>query len=178
MRYFAIILVLTFASSNMFKKKPERINLSIENFQLKTDSLNGTVNGEPYSTVMNTYESEITMFDKAISLRFDPDELEIELSQFISKVENNINWIQENKKVINKAIIREMLSLKNEVWLDENESIVGEKEFLKRIFIADITFFDDSSFEIYYNDGDLFWGHVIIVCVTNELHIDEIKLGG
>jgi hypothetical protein len=59
--------------------------------------------------------------------------------------------------------VQELLSLKHEAWLDEDEAEVTPKEFKERMSIEDIAVRADGSFEFWYDDDDLFWGHGIKV---------------
>jgi hypothetical protein len=70
---------------------------------------------------------------------------------------------QWQRKIIACAI-KELLELKNTAWLGEDEEEVNEKEFARRMVLESITIEGvDGTFEFWYNDGDLFWGHYIMV---------------
>ena len=71
------------------------------------------------------------------------------------------------------AMEPEMLELKNEVWIGEDEE-TGEEEapitpeaFRQRVSVSTIIFYDDFSTVIYCDDDDLFFGHSI------EINVDE-----
>jgi hypothetical protein len=57
----------------------------------------------------------------------------------------------------------ELLPLKNESWLDEDESELTEAADEGRMMIKTITVDVDGSFGFWFADGDLFWGHAIHV---------------
>ena len=63
---------------------------------------------------------------------------------------------------IHDLMVRELLALKNGDWLEENESELDREEFLGRVALQSITVNPDGSFEFWYEDGDLFWGHAIM----------------
>ncbi len=56
---------------------------------------------------------------------------------------------------------RDLLALKNESWLEEGELALTASEFAARMEIESIWVASDGSFEFWYADGDLFWGHAI-----------------
>jgi len=56
-----------------------------------------------------------------------------------------------------------LLTLKNDNWLGEDEPELSEEEFKKRLTLNSITVHADGAFEFWYDDGDLFWGHSIRV---------------
>ena len=59
--------------------------------------------------------------------------------------------------------LQELLPLKNEFWLDENEDSVIASDFKTRMHLESITFYADGDFEFYHRDGDLFCGHAILI---------------
>jgi len=56
-----------------------------------------------------------------------------------------------------------LLENKNETWLEEDEPPVSEDEFQVRLTLESITFYPDETAEVFYADGDLFWGHTILL---------------
>ncbi|MBD3675217.1 MAG: DUF2262 domain-containing protein [Planctomycetaceae bacterium] len=75
-------------------------------------------------------------------------------------------------KQIEEAIIGELLELKNEDWREDGETEVSASEFLERMELVAISV-DDEEFEFSYDDGDLFWGHMIYARgnLRGELHV-------
>jgi len=67
------------------------------------------------------------------------------------------------KKRIDEYVVEELLDLKNDAWLDENESELTAEQFLAAIELTSITISYDGEFEFWFDDGDLFWGHSIMV---------------
>ena len=123
-------------------------------------------------------EAKISLFKQSVGIRFDPTELEIPLKDYIEQLNEKLNWIAANRKTIEETICHELLETKNEDWLEEGEKEVSEKDFMKRLTLEDINFFDDSSAELYFNDGDLFWGHSIVIDLSADYQLDDIKLAG
>lgn len=87
----------------------------------------------------------------------------------------------------NKVILEaesSVIELKNDSWLSENENS-GEEEFpitaeelKKKISLNSISFFEDCSSEICYNDGDVFWGHYIVIDVDKKGKFTDFELAG
>jgi hypothetical protein len=59
--------------------------------------------------------------------------------------------------------VKELLSLKNENWLGDDEQELSAKEFDSKMTLESITVYPDGLLEFWYSDGDLFWGHSIRV---------------
>jgi len=58
---------------------------------------------------------------------------------------------------------KELLGLKNGDWLGEDETRLNAEEFKNRMNLDSITAHPDGSFEFWYDDDGLFWGHSIRV---------------
>jgi hypothetical protein len=59
--------------------------------------------------------------------------------------------------------VQELLPKKNDLWLGEDEKEFTARRFKERMALALIMVEPDGSFEFTYQDGNLFWGHVILV---------------
>ena len=79
----------------------------------------------------------------------------------------------EWKRKVDEFAVMDLLSLKNETWLDEDEKPVTVTEFKERMRLTAIQFTRDGKFEFWHEDGDLFWGHAIVV--AGNLHDGPTK---
>lgn len=74
-------------------------------------------------------------------------------------------WDDESawQKRIEDFAVKELLPLKNENWLDEEEGEldVTPDEFKAKMTLDSISVYADGEFEFWHNDGDLFFGHTI-----------------
>jgi hypothetical protein len=70
---------------------------------------------------------------------------------------------EEWQRKIIKCATKELLRLKNDTWLGEDEAEVSEGEFSSRLVLESISLNAEGSFEFWHDDGDLFWGHSIMV---------------
>ncbi|WP_337177769.1 DUF2262 domain-containing protein [Paludisphaera sp.] len=59
--------------------------------------------------------------------------------------------------------VQQLLPLKNEDWLDEGESPLTPERFLRKLKLESIAVNPDGSFEFWFDDGNLFSGHMIQV---------------
>jgi hypothetical protein len=64
---------------------------------------------------------------------------------------------------VNDYAVAKLLELKNDSWLDEGERHITREEFIRRMHLESITVYPEGKFEFWHNDGDLFWGHSILV---------------
>lgn len=56
-----------------------------------------------------------------------------------------------------------LIEVKNTGWLDEGQSPVTASEFNERLRLIVVAVEKDGAFELHFDDGDLFWGHTIVV---------------
>ncbi|MER2261462.1 MAG: DUF2262 domain-containing protein [Psychrobacillus sp.] len=90
--------------------------------------------------------------------------------------ENTIKKIRVMNESYKEIIAEDLLILHNEVW---NEGkIISKNEFKKRINIQGILIFGEGNAELYYDDGDLFWGHTIVVDVDENGLYQEAQIYG
>ncbi|MBO2008086.1 DUF2262 domain-containing protein [Hymenobacter negativus] len=78
------------------------------------------------------------------------------------------------------AMTDQMLALKNETWLDddEGEQELRKEEFQQRATISDVTFYADGSAAIYCDDDDMFFGHTIEIMVDKNGQYRTAQLAG
>jgi hypothetical protein len=72
-------------------------------------------------------------------------------------------WKDQKKwtKRIEDYAVQELLPLKNESWLGEDEVELTADQFKKRMTLESVTVGPDGTFDFWHNDGDLFCGHSI-----------------
>lgn len=87
-------------------------------------------------------------------------------------------WLGENLEIVKMFTASALIKLKNESWLDEKELPVSEQAFMNTIEPESILAFPDETFEIYFNDNNLFWGHSIRVEIDEAFKIQAVNLLG
>jgi len=111
---------------------------------------------------VNWFEAEVNWRSKPIRLSLSMDDCEnrdglVNIAKSLWK--SQTLW---SRKITDFAI-KELLSLKNESWLDEDEEELKPRDFERKMKLESITLYADGRFEFWHNDGDLFWGHSILV---------------
>lgn len=90
--------------------------------------------------------------------------------------ENVFKKIEELEETYKESIAEDLLTIHNETW--NEESITSKSEFINRIKLEGILFFCDGNAELYYNDGDLFWGHTIVVSINENGQYQDSQIYG
>ena len=123
------------------------------------DDLLGTFT---YDRQVKWYTNSILWVNKMINLNLSiekMDELDEVLKVAHILYKDQIIW---NKKIIDYAV-SELLPLKNESWLEEDEVELTDDQFKKRMKLETVTVYEDGSYEFWHNDSDMFWGHSILI---------------
>ncbi len=181
-----------------FSKKPN-FNLKKSDFKIETDSFYDEesslpINEEFAKTVAKwkaerginedtelSYDRCITnvlLLGNKVEITYNPSEIEMKESNFIIGLNQKLNWISKNKHEINSQVVKKLLPLKNESWLNDSESKITEKDFINRIKLESILFFGDLSSELVYDDGNLFWGHQIVTDLNEKDELTNVDIHG
>ncbi|MBS4207224.1 DUF2262 domain-containing protein [Bacillus sp. FJAT-50079] len=91
-------------------------------------------------------------------------------------VEITLRITKEQEENYKRKASEELIELHNKTW---NEGEINSKEeFVNRIKLEGILFFCEGNAELYYNDGDLFWGHTIVVDVNENGEYESAQING
>ncbi len=95
-----------------------------------------------------------------------------------AKLSNEIiSWYKINRgKIYDYAATDELIQLKNETWLEEDEVEITREEFIERIRVQSISIYYDGNFEVWFDDGDIFWGHGIKVDFSKDFKFIESEM--
>lgn len=123
------------------------------------DDIFGTLT---FNRRLSWYSGKISWNKKSVDLNLPINEVEdIKLSLQVAKT------LWENRKIwssrIREYAVKELLEFKNDSWLEEDEKEVTAKQFKTRMKLETITVYPDEEFEFWHHDGDLFWGHSILI---------------
>ena len=66
-------------------------------------------------------------------------------------------------KRIKEFAAEKLLKLKNKNWLEDGEKEITAEQFIKKMKLESIEVSLKNKFEFCFDDGDLFWGHIIMV---------------
>lgn len=126
---------------------------------------------------IDQFEGSIAWFGKQIGLKIPVDESgDPSDSLRTAKVllANMESWAA---KVTDYAAAN-LLELKNDSWLDEGEQPITREEFIRRMQLESITAYPEGAFEFWHHDGDLFWGHSILVSGSLSKGLTDADIPG
>lgn len=107
----------------------------------------------------------------------DEDVMKRSLQTAHALFKNELEW---NAKIRDYAS-SEMLELANEWLKDDDDAKVDEitkDMFIRLMEFESMSVHQDGSFEMYFSDGDMFWGHCIIVEGNVNAEFDSAYIAG
>lgn len=109
-------------------------------------------------------------------------ELNREFSCFEGQVFDFSNHFKDLDQQYRMFAAKELTESANE-WLeaDDNEEkldVITEEIFMNRIQISEITATSNGEFVLYYNDDDMFWGHIIEINIDESRNPIEVSIAG
>jgi hypothetical protein len=119
------------------------------------------------------FEGEITYSERTVQLSIPSvrDSAEVDAGALAVAVQLVANLSSLDQAASLFAASR-LVELKNDSWLGEDEEEVSEADFQQRLALAAVSAEADGEVSLYYDDGDLFFGHSIDVrgVVGGEFH--------
>lgn len=120
----------------------------------------------------------IKLFETSVEIIFDPDKIEGDQEGLVNKINKQLDWLSSNKALVDNVIARDLLKIKNTSWLNEGETAITGEQLTNSVNLRYITFSGDGSCELYFNDGDTFAGHEIVVSVSKDREVKKAELAG
>ena len=126
---------------------------------------------------VNWFEADVDWLGQTVRLSFDWDEdeaMEDSLRTAKTLMADQEEW---NRRVLARAS-EDLLELKNDSWLEEDEEELDAEKFEARLELESIEVRPDGEFCFWFEDGDLFWGHSITVEGTLEGGPEQADIQG
>ncbi|WP_224010989.1 DUF2262 domain-containing protein [Paraburkholderia tropica] len=76
--------------------------------------------------------------------------------------------LQEWHMIASRFAAQRLLPVKNESWLHEAESAMAAQDFCESISLKEVTVFSNGKVDFWFDDGNIFAGHSILVRATAD----------
>jgi hypothetical protein len=123
------------------------------------------------------FEGKVTWLGKEVDIAISVDEKGT-ASDSIQTAQALLTSMEGWASKVRDYAVAELLEVKNENWLEEEECPLSRDEFISRMQLTSITVFPGGVFEFWHDDGDLFWGHSIHVSGTLSEGITNVDIAG
>lgn len=131
----------------------------------------------------NSYSGEIDWLGEDVSVTIEGDDNDEVTQRCFSHLSTMVKNTQDFDQKMRQFASEKLLENAQE-WQDDSDE-VGELEpltnesFIARISLSELAITDDEgNFSAYFDDGDLFWGHVIIVDGNVNGDFDDAYIAG
>lgn len=115
-------------------------------------------------------DRSVDWFEGTVNWMGEPIKISVSLDEESGSSESSIktlealysdasNW----SKKISEYAVSELLELKNDTWLMDGQEELTASDFINAMKLESITVYPDGEFEFWHSDGDLFWGHSILI---------------
>ncbi|MEL6357208.1 MAG: DUF2262 domain-containing protein, partial [Bacteroidota bacterium] len=111
---------------------------------------------------INWFEGSVVWNQGSVKLIIDVEtatEITDEFNTLRELIANQKVW----KKIIDNYAVKELLPLKNDAWLGEGEQLWEKDKFIRTYKLQSISISEGGAFQFWHDDGDLFWGHAILI---------------
>ncbi len=123
---------------------------------------------------VNTFNRNIEWLGVKVRVSLEHGEqMHIQLDNLAHLLDHAAQWDES----IRMFAAQELIELKNDSWLEEDEEEWSEANFAKQLSLVSITF-SEEDFTFWFDDGDLFWGHAVYVSNTIEDGPYDANIGG
>lgn len=126
---------------------------------------------------VNWFEGAAQWMGRMVDVYFDQggqEEMADSARTLCTLLDHQGEW---NRRVLEKAS-QELLALKNDAWLGDGEDPLTEEAFHRRMRLESIEGRPEGVFTFWFDDGDLFWGHAIVVSGTLDRGPQDAEIMG
>jgi hypothetical protein len=130
-----------------------------------------------YDKEYEWYEGQIKIQQLEIPVRLSTDE-EGKVAFVCERVANLVLELESHLQAAKEYAVEGLLAVKNETWLEDDEEPSTPEQFKHRMVIESINIDSDGEVSFYHNDGDLFWGHCILVTMNGDNNFIGVETVG
>lgn len=90
-------------------------------------------------------------------------------------------WLSQEywSEAVRRRAVHDLLELKNSGWAEDGaETVLTEEQFTARMTVQSVAAYADGSFEFFFDDGGMFFGHTILVRGTLKAGVESAEIAG
>jgi hypothetical protein len=131
-----------------------------------------------YEKEYDWYKGQIKIRQSDISIQLSIDEAG-DVTSALNRAANLAGELENYAQLAKKYAAEGLLQIKNEAWLDDDdEDPLTLEQFQQRMTLESISIYANGEVSFYHNDGDLFWGHCILVTMNSENNFTGAETAG
>jgi hypothetical protein len=131
-----------------------------------------------YEKEYDWYKGKLKVRQSDISIQLSTD-AENSVVVALKRATDLVGGLENYAQLAKEYAAQGLLEIKNETWIDdEDEDPLTLEQFQQRMTLESICIDSDGAVSFYHNDGDLFWGHCILVTMNSENRFIEAEIAG
>ncbi|PHV09947.1 DUF2262 domain-containing protein [Chitinimonas sp. BJB300] len=138
------------------------LELILSQFRQPVEIIDSVVGRLVLNKSVNWFEGKVTWLGKHIEIAVSVDD-DGNPADSLKTAKALLEAMEQWANKVNDYAADELLELKNDNWLGEDESPLSKAAFINRMQLNSITAYPHGDFDFWHHDGDLFWGHSIQV---------------
>lgn len=111
-----------------------------------------------------------------VRISVDTEDEEITPAEALANTHGTYLILRNREPEVRDFAAAALLETHNQAW-SQGEAI-DEVAFAEQLSLEDISFHPDGSAELFYNAGELFGGHTVIVTVDEDGAFDDAQIAG
>ncbi len=125
------------------------------------------------------FEGSIKWLDEDVSVFLEVDKDDEETWTEVMDILRMLHGQQEQKDLEFKTYASEELTELANDWLEDENQVITKDDFIKRISLSEFSIsYDGGSFTAYFQDDDMFYGHVVSVYGNIEDGLESADIEG
>lgn len=130
-----------------------------------------------YDEELDWYSAQVTVDGQTADLRINCDGVSGDPPALPHAV-RIAGTLEDLCRAAKECAVRDLLELKNDNWRNEDEPEVDAEQFKRLMRLEGIVVYGDGRAEFYHLDGDLFWGHCILVQMRADGRFEDAHIAG
>ncbi|WP_373543637.1 DUF2262 domain-containing protein [Chamaesiphon sp.] len=131
-----------------------------------------------YEEEYECYKGQLKAQQSELSIQLLTDE-DGAVASALKRATDFVKELDKHAQSARDYAVEGLLAIKNEIWIDdEDEEPLTPEQFKERMVLDSISIDSDGAVSFYHNDGDLFWGHCILVTMDSENNFTIAEIAG
>lgn len=131
-----------------------------------------------YNNECDWYEGQVILGDRVLSISLETDEAGKIVYTLLERLNRLVAQLEEYAENAKDYAVDELLELKDEAWLDEDEKPLTPEQFKTRMVLESIAISSAGDVKFYHDDGNLFFGHCILITMDGSDRFIDADIPG
>ena len=130
-----------------------------------------------YEEKYDWYEGQLKVQQSEISIQLLTDDGAV--ASALKRATDFVKELEKHAQSARDYAVESLLTLKNETWIEaKDEEPLTPEQFKEWMVLDSISIDSDGDVSFYHSDGDLFWGHCILVTMNSQNNFNSADIAG